>query len=125
MSHIEQQFATLKSYHPEASILRLPDGSHRVVVPNIPLPTGWTKNTTSIRFIAPVGYPMARPDCFWADVDLRLTNGHLPQATNLTPMPPNQEVLLWFSWHLNTWNPNNDSLLTYVNVIKRRLDDSK
>ena len=125
MSPIEQQFEILKNYHPEASITQFPNGSYLVMVPNISLPTGWTKSSTAVKFIAPVGYPMARPDCFWADSDLRVINGNLPQNTNLSQIPLNQEVLLWFSWHLNTWNPNNDNLLTYVNVIKRRLHDPK
>jgi hypothetical protein len=125
MSPVDQQFEILKNYHPEASIIQLPNGSHVVSVPNISLPPGWTKCATAIKFIAPVGYPMARPDCFWADADLRLINGNLPQNANPNQMPPSQELLLWFSWHLTTWNPNSDNLLTYVNVIKRRLCDPK
>jgi hypothetical protein len=74
-----------------------------------------------IKFIAPVGYPLSRPDCFWADVDLRLTSGSMPQNSANNPIPHRVENHLWFSWHLASWNPNSDNLLTYLNVIKRRL----
>src|SRR5258706_10651754 len=107
MSPLEQQFDILKNYQAGAVLLPLPDGSHLVSVPNIQLPNGWTKGSTEIRFIAPVGYPLARPDCFWTDQDLRLSNGNMPQNTGPNAIPHNTGSYLWFSWHLASWNPNN------------------
>jgi len=27
---------------------------------------------------------------------------------------------MWWSWHLQAWNPNRDDLYTYMRVIERR-----
>jgi len=57
-------------------------------VPQVVLPAGWNKQSTNVSFIAPQGYPFAKPDCFWTDADLRLANGALPQNAQLNnPMP--------------------------------------
>jgi hypothetical protein len=125
MSPVEQQFQILKHYQPEAVIHTLGDGSHIITIPSIQLPLGWNKTHTRVIFIAPVGYPLARPDCFWTDADLRLANGAVPQNTSTNPIPNFPGQFWWFSWHLTSWNPNNDNLLTYLNVIKRRLSDPK
>jgi len=82
-SIINQQFENLKSCYQSASIVPLADGSFQVTIPGITLPDGWTKSDTTIKFIVPIGYPMARPDCFWADVDLKLTNGGIPLNSNI------------------------------------------
>ena len=125
MNPLEQQFSLLKNYYPDATLQRLNDGSNLVSIPNIQLPDGWTKKTTEVKFITPVGYPLSRPDCFWSDSDLRLNNGNMPQNTGLNPIPHIPGNYLWFSWHLSSWNPNNDNLLTYLNVVRRRLHDPK
>lgn len=125
MTPLQQQFEILNASLPSAVLQQLPDGSHLVSIPNIQLPNGWTKGSTEIKFIAPVGYPLARPDCFWGDFDLRLTNGSVPQNTGANPIPYIASNHLWFSWHLSSWNPNSDNLLTYLNVIKRRLHDPR
>lgn len=125
MTPLEQQFEVLKGYNGEASLLILPDGSHLVSIPQIPLPNGWTKEYTEVKFIAPIGYPLSRPDCFWADFDLRLGNGGMPQNANINAIPHYNGSYMWFSWHLSSWNPNNDNLITYLNVIKRRLHDPR
>src|SRR5690242_20089017 len=100
MSIVDEQLKALQLEWPAASAQRLPNGTVLITVPEVPLPTGWTKERSTVRFLAPVGYPHAKPDCFWADVDLRRANGALPQAAN-----ENQEIPesggqrgLWFSW---------------------------
>lgn len=123
MSPIEVQFQNLKQYEPDASLTPLGDGSYLVLIPSIQLPSGWNKGTTRLLFIAPVGYPFARPDCFWTDQDLRLANGAAPQNSQLNPIPNFPGQYWWFSWHLAAWSPNSDTLFTYLNVIKRRLQE--
>ena len=125
MTPTQQQFEVLRSVAPQAMLQALPDGSHLVTIPEYELPDGWSKSIVDIKFIAPVGYPLARPDCFWADLDLRLCNGNPPMNTGNTPVPYETTGHLWFSWHVATWNPNNDNLLTYFYVIKRRLHDPR
>lgn len=103
----------------------LPDGTSFITIPNIALPPGWNKPMTSISFIAPVGYPNAKPDCFYADSDLRLAGQAMPQGTQLNSIPGRSQAYLWFSWHLASWSPVSDSLLTYVRVIEQRLSQAR
>lgn len=120
MNPVELQFNILKEYIPSATLQVLADGTYLISVPYIQLPDGWSKPSTAIHFIAPVGYPLARPDCFWADPDLLLASGSQPQNTGISSIPNLASQHLWFSWHLGSWNPNDDNLMTYINVIKNR-----
>jgi hypothetical protein len=121
--HINDDFASLRAVIPDASIQDLPDGTAWVTVPSVRLlPSGaWNADTTSVSFIAPAGYPQARPDCFFADAGLRLASGALPKNSNIQAAPNVPGQYLWFSWHVNQWDPNKDNFITYLNVIKKRL----
>lgn len=124
MTLLEEQIEILRSQYPDVSVRHLPSGAALIVLPHMPLPSGWSKQATNVSFLAPVGYPHAKPDCFWADADLRLASGAPPANTGGNPIPEiNEHGHLWFSWHTAQWNPNRDSLLTYVNVIKNRFRD--
>lgn len=116
----EQQGQELGEHFPGATCIRAPDGSYIVTVPNVELPAGWNAKTTTVRFIAPVGFPGSQPDCFWTDPNLKLVGERPPQNTGPNPMPHGPNPLLWFSWHVQRWSPNYDSLLTYFRVIKKR-----
>ena len=98
------QLEALKTRHPDAGWEELLDGVIRVVVPSTPIPSGWSTATVSVHFVLPVGFPVATPDCFWTDADLRLADGQMPQNTGNTPMPGATEPLLWFSWHTQAWD---------------------
>lgn len=125
MNQVDLQFGSLLEKHPSALKAPLASGAVLITVPNFEIPGGWTKPEVLLRFLVPTGYPFSKPDCFWVDPDLRLqTTGQMPQNTNHSPIPENgPEALLWFSWHTATWNPNRDSLVTYVNVIRNRFMD--
>jgi hypothetical protein len=120
MNPFEEQFAELQSDFSAVTCSKVADGSYTVAIPNFPLPAGWSAAAVTLRFIAPVGYPISRPDCFWCDHNLRLAGGGVPQNTGANPMPNGPAPLLWFSWHVSTWSPNADTLRTYVHVIKKR-----
>lgn len=100
----------------------LPNGSMLVTVHELTLPQGWNKPKTSIRFLVPPAYPYAALDCFWADVDLRLGGGSVPQNANVSnPIPDVGAPGLWFSWHLlQPWNANRDTLSSWMNTIMER-----
>jgi E2/UBC family protein E len=121
---ITEQLKSLREYYPEAAATPMPSGAHLITVPNVRLPEGWNRQASTILFLAPPGYPAAQPDCFWVEPgQMRLQNGGTPQGSNdSNPIPeltpPRQ--FTWFSWHLQTWNPNRDSLFTYLNVILKR-----
>ena len=126
---LHQQLEDLKSAYPGASAKLLPSGAHLIEIPGLLLPSGWDRAQITVYFITPPGYPAAQPDCFWTDLPfLRLMNNpQPPQNSNETnPIPEISEPKgTWFSWHLQSWNPNQDSLRTFVNVIRQRLKPAR
>jgi hypothetical protein len=122
LGFLEDQLIELALLHPDASTLALPDGTTLITVPNIALPDGWNQTTTRVHFLLPIGYPMSRPDCFWADANLRLSSGMQPSASTVQTLPVSGEQALWFSWHLGLWNPMLDSIITYLRVVRERFE---
>ena len=66
---INQQFAELQGYLRDekglpAELLRLNNGGYLITVKNVPIRDGWNQQVVDVLFIAPPGYPAARPDCF-------------------------------------------------------------
>jgi hypothetical protein len=121
---LERQLEELRRVYPSgAEITQLPSGAFLVELKSVALPTGWNKSNTSVRFVVPVGYPFAAPDCFWADTDLRVAPSTQPQATNFQPIPEVNAPGMWFSWHVQGWNPNRNNLVSYAKVIEQRLKD--
>jgi hypothetical protein len=120
---IEQQLTLLQKDYQGASATQLPSGAHLIVIPNVTMPPGWNQKIATILFLAPPGYPAAQPDCFWVEpTGIRLENGATPQNTNdSNPIPEVGQRGTWFSWHLQHWNPNQSSLVTYFNVVMQRL----
>lgn len=117
---VAEHFILLQNVYGSAFLSSLPDGTTLVTVPSIVLPTGWNQPSTAVHFVVPIGYPLAKPDCFWADPALRLAGGGMPQNAGVNQLAGLPNSALWFSWHVITWNPSSDSLLTYVRVIQRR-----
>jgi hypothetical protein len=120
MSFVEEQLPRLRESYRQSTVHMLGDGTGVVTVPDVPLPAGWNRQSVTAFFVVPVGFPMARPDCFWVDENLRLTNGGLPKNSALQTVAWGGSKL-WFSWHPSSWNPNNDTLRTFVKVIEDRL----
>lgn len=117
---LEDQLTALRKLFPDASMESADGGAVLVIIPNVPLPSGWNQASTTVRFLAPAGYPMARPDCFWADASLRLASGGNPQNGGPNPIPGRTEPQMWFSWHLQSWNPVTDTLITFLRAVQRR-----
>lgn len=127
---IETQFAELQAYlHGEkgleAQIQPLGTGGRLVTIKNVPIGRGWSRIATDVLLLAPPGYPAARPDCFWVSPRLRLDGGRMPQNCNDGTVIPGDTVagrpLTWFSWHLQTWDPNKDKLATFYKTVMNRL----
>lgn len=129
MTIFDHQLTELKSKSNNELIRAqlLPSGAQLITVPNTKLPEGWSVATATIYFVAPAGYPGSQPDCFWVEEKaLRLKGGATPNGTNDTnPIPEVGAKGTWFSWHLQSWNPNRDSLWTYLKVIMARFNDLK
>ncbi len=120
-SVLDAQFEALKAVFPGATLTRCPDGSALIIMPEVIIGHGWSKGSVTYRFVAPAGYPHAKPDCFWVDPDLKLASGGMPQNSGMSTPPATTQPLLWFSWHTATWDPNRDSLLTYARVCEQRM----
>lgn len=124
---IQTQFDQLLKTSPGATMQALPDGSVWVVVPGVAAapPGAWSHPAVTVRFLLPLGFPQARPDCFWADPELRLAGGGLPQNSAIQDAPHGAGQQLWFSWHVAHWNPQVDTVQTYLNVVRRRLQEAR
>ena len=62
---LDMQLEQLRERFGEVQTRQLPSGTTLVTVPGVRLPEGWSKSSTTIRFIVPPGYPFAQLDCFW------------------------------------------------------------
>jgi hypothetical protein len=117
--HLER----VQERYPSAFSREQSDGSHLITIPSFPLAVGWNQNDTTVCFVAPISYPVAAPDCFYADRTLTLADGSLPKNARLVTLPTASELWLWFSYHVTGWSAARDSYLTYVRVIERRLSE--
>jgi hypothetical protein len=108
---------------PGGSVLTQPDGSAVVQVPSVRLPTGWSKAETSVIWVLSPAYPAAQPDCFYTDLDLSLSGGGAPANSGVQVL--GDRPLLWFSWHLQSWRPAVDDLVSYLRFIEMRLSDAR
>ena len=84
MGPVDVHLDRLRAREPALQVQELPDGSRVISIPHVALPAGWNKPQTAVHLVVPQGYPFAQPDCFWAEQDLRLSSGALPQNANLT-----------------------------------------
>lgn len=126
MTLLQDQLARLAEVHPGVTLTELPGGQSLVHVPAVPLAKpGWSKDSTAVWFVVPVGYPQAAPDCFWAEAPLMLATGAPPHASNVQPVPGLGQPHVWFSWHVQRWNPNRDTLLSWVYLIRQRLNEAR
>lgn len=125
MTVVDEHFRLFSDFFQGALMQGLPGGANLVVCQNVELPPGWNRHQSTIKFVAPVGYPLSKPDCFWADADLRLVNGAMPKATGFNAIPGVQQKHLWFSWHVSQWNPHRDSLLSFFMTIQARLQTAQ
>jgi hypothetical protein len=130
---LDDQFSELtkrlKDKSPDSAVTLTPmgNGASLIKVTQVDLGAGWNRPKGDVLFVAPPGYPNAAPDCFWVEPGgLRLANGGTPQNSNdANPIPGDLlgigRSTTWFSWHVQGWNPNKNSLLGYYQLIIDRL----
>jgi hypothetical protein len=121
MSLRDGEWDTLLACFPRAELEWRADGSGLVLLPKLHLEAGWSANSTDTWFVIPVGYPAAMPDCFWVEPNITLAAGVAPANSGVQPIGGSGPVGLWFSWHLQSWTPGSDDLITYVRFIESRL----
>jgi hypothetical protein len=100
------------------------NGMIQIVFPNYPLPKGYNRSTTTILLCLPLSYPNGKPDMFWTDSNLKLSNGTIPERADTIETYLNSS---WrrFSWHPKSWNPNKDNLNTFLEFVNCRLSKVK
>lgn len=129
MAILDDHFAQLEN-HPygwfsQAVRTQGPNGTWLVQLRDFVLPLGWNRTHTNVYFLVPAGYPVARPDTFWTDPGLSPPSGGPPANTGNNQQPGVPPNLLWFSWHPAAWNPNRDSLINYVAMIRNRFEEKR
>lgn len=119
---VQLQLADLRERFEQVEAVALGSGALLVTVARVPLPSGWSASETSVRFLVPLAYPFAALDCFWADAGLTLAGGGAPRSSAVNMIPEVGQAGLWFSWHLTgPWDPNRDTLSSWMNTILDRL----
>jgi hypothetical protein len=117
-------FARLKARYQDALLSLLSTGASLVTVPSFALPAGWPVPQVTLRFLAPNGYPVAAPDCFWVEPSLNLNGGGLPRnSQHNNAIPGANFAAHWFSWHVEQgkWSANDHDLMTWLGMCHVRL----
>ena len=108
MNHAERQLRELRTKYTDATL------ENNVVSASIKLFGGYSAKTVKIHFQLLPCYPFCNPIHFWTKESLRLENGVIPKHAWETNKG------LEFFWRPSRWNPNRDTLTTYLHVIEQR-----
>lgn len=130
ISAIHDGIARLRTKWPQAHYCPGKHGDYLIVVPGVVLPKGYVQTICTVLFIAPPGFPAACPDHFFTDIEIRLEDKSIPKATVIEgnfrhPSFPQWWESMWWSWHLQMWDPNRSGLFTYMKVIQQRLNPAR
>ena len=84
----------------------------------------WEIDKTDVLIITYPAYPNPKIDMFWVEPHLKLKNGKIPKAASVIEKKLGRS---WqrFSWHLQSWNPGKDNLITFLNDVNERLSKSE
>src|SRR6266480_3513140 len=125
MSRVEQDIGELRRrFGSRFNERTLPSGARLIEIREYNLVAGWDQRVVTILFLAPPAFPAAQPDCFWVEPGpVRFNAGHTPQNTNdSNPIPEVGQRGTWFSWHMQSWNPNLHTLWSFFKAIEQRLN---
>jgi hypothetical protein len=97
-----------------------------VLIPDFPLPEGWSRRETRLLFLIPSSYPHAAPDNFYVETGLRLSNGNMPSNYSEGAGVPIGGTWGSFSWHPEHWQASakiqeGDNLPTFIKAVNIRL----
>ena len=97
-----------------------------IIFKEYPLPPGiYNVEKTELMIYTTPYYPSSGFDMFWVEVQLTLKNGTIPKAGDAIEDYVGKK---WrrFSYHPyqgKPWDPSNDSVITYVEYINKRLQN--
>ena len=96
-----------------------------VLIRNFALASRYTPNSCDLLVRLPPNFPMAKPDCFWTNPHVKLTNGSYPPRADVINV--NYDGRQWQQWsrHLDAaqWRPGKDNLRTFLGIIRRELQE--
>jgi len=81
------------------------DGVQWMLIPDYPLPDGWSGKKVDVAFKMPAGLPGQQPYAFWVPPGLTLADGSPPGNTSGSIPTPFGDGWLQFSWELDPWQP--------------------
>lgn len=84
------------------------------------LPPGYNRQTSDLLLRLPISFPSGKPDMFWMEVNVVLSNGKVPKSADSIETHLGRD---WrrFSWHLSSWDPVSCNLRTFLEFINNRL----
>ena len=99
-----------------------PDGWTFLLVPDYPLPDGFSHHDARLLIKLPPLFPDAAPDMFWLNPSIRTSSGGTPQGTSTATLLGAE----WqqFSWHLSpgAWRAGLSTLRDFMRCIRARLE---
>lgn len=99
-SRMDQELALLKHYFVDIQH-RVENGVHWYLIPDHPLPDGWSRKSTPIAFHAQVGHPGAQPYGIFVPRGLTYNDVPLQNYTEVAPSQPPFEG----EWSIFSWSP--------------------
>lgn len=98
-----------------------PDGNLLVTIRDVPVPSGWNRQTTRLRFVVPPGYPQARPSGFSVDDGFALATG----APGSGGGEANFADGKWrsYCWQPKAWEMSRETLLRYAKFAEARFHE--
>ncbi len=121
---LDAHFARLKARQPNATLIEIPSSAVLIEISAFPLCAGWSAGEVTLRMVAPNGYPVAAPDCFWVEPNLTFGNRQMPKNSQINNTIPDTKITNhWFSWHVEQgrWSANTHDLLTWYGLCEKRL----
>jgi hypothetical protein len=102
--------------------VRADGGMTCVIFPDWELPPGYDHEAADLMIRLQVGYPDLQPDMWWFDPAIRLADGRIIQATEVTEHHFGRPWQRW-SRHFEPgqWKSGIDGLESYVALIRREL----
>lgn len=99
-----------------------------VLVEEVELSDGWSRDTTKILLFPPSGYPETPPRNFWVPPGLKF-EGQMPGSFNRNHKRHDGQQWDRFSWRVRSnWTPaatveDGSNLLTFMNSVEARLEE--
>lgn len=94
-----------------------------VVFPGYKLPPGYDRGASDLLLRLQPGFPDVPPDMWWFNPAIRLANGRVVQATEVTERHLGKDWQRW-SRHFNAgqWRSGIDSLESFLALIRKELE---